>query len=157
MPEKNPNGSINLTKKFFELTGPTGFDWMLSLGTGVRYIGAAYTDALEKMAKETQEAFPNAYKNIIGKDPKSLANDLAKGTGAFLEFSETIPILGQTQKLFYKLPKANEKIARSLKRKALKNKEKAKKAWNKTLNVSKMRGATAQQIQEKKDAAKKVA
>ena len=157
MPNLNPNGSINLTKKFFELTGPTGFNFMMGMGKTFSYVGAGYTDAIEKIVKETQETFPEQYEELIGKEPKYLANELARATGAGFEFSESIPILGQTQGLFFKLPKASERIANKLITKAAKNKKAAEKAWNRRLNVSKMKSATAEQIKEKQDAAKKVA
>jgi len=169
MPEKNPNGSINLTKKFFELTGPTGFRFILGVGKAVDYTGAYYTDTIENMASAVQQIFPDAYNVMTSTanrargnafkpiNPKDLAKEVGKGTGALFEFAETIPLLGQTQRLFYSLPKANEKIAKKLAIKAEKNKKAAEKYWKRTLNVSKMRGATAAQIKEKKDAAKKVA
>ena len=169
MPEKNEDGSVSLTKKFFEMTGPTGFELLLSIGKGLNYTGAAYQDAIEKIAKETQEAMPDVYNTVTASankarglaykpiDPKTLSKEVGKGTMAFLEFSEVIPILGQTQKLFYSIPKANQRIANQLAKKAEKNKKKAEKAWNRTLNVSKMKAATAEELLNKKAEAKKVA
>ena len=157
MPDLNPNGSINLTKKFFELTGPTGFNLLMGAGKSVSYIGAGYTDLIEKIAKQTKEAFPAQYEELIGKDPKYLANDIARATGSGLEFSETIPFLGQTQRLFFRLPKASQKIADKIIAKAAKNRKAAEKAWNRKLNVSKMKTATAAELKEKQDEAKKVA
>ena len=54
-----------------------------------------------------------------------------------------------------KLPAANARIARKLANELAKNKKKAEKAWNRTLNVNKMKGATAQQIQRKRMKLKK--
>ncbi len=153
MPDKNPDGSVNLMKKFLGITGSTGYSIINALGKGVSYVGAAYQDIIEKVAKETQEAFPEQYNSIIKKSPKEFANEIGRGTMAGLEFSETVPVLGMVTKL----PAANARIARKLANELAKNKKKAEKAWNRTLNVNKMKGATAQQIQEKKDAAKKVA
>ena len=113
-----------------------------------------FPDAYNVMTSTANRARGNAFKPI---NPKDLAKEVGKGTGALFEFAETVPLLGQTQRLFYSLPKANEKIAKQLAIKAEKNKKAAEKYWNRTLNVSKMRGATAAQIKEKKDAAKKVA
>jgi len=169
MPDKNEDGSVSLTKKFFEMTGPTGFELLLSIGKGLNYTGAAYQDAIEKIAKETQEAMPDVYNTITSSankargmaykpiDPKTLAKEVGKGTMAFLEFSEVIPALGQTQRLFYSIPKANQRIANQLAKKAEKNKKKAEDAWNRTLNVSKMKAATIEEIAKKKAEAKKVA
>jgi hypothetical protein len=153
MPDKNPDGSVNLMKKFLGITGSTGYSIINALGKGVSYVGAGYQDIIEKVAKETQEAFPEQYNSIIKKSPKEFANEIGRGTMAGLEFSETVPVLGMVTKL----PAANARIARKLANELAKNKKKAEKAWNRTLNVNKMKGATAQQIQEKKDAAKKVA
>ena len=153
MPDKNPDGSVNLMKKFLGITGSTGYSIINALGKGVSYVGAGYQDIIEKVAKETQEAFPEQYNSIIKKSPKEFASEIGRGTMAGLEFSETVPVLGMVTKL----PAANAKIARKLANELAKNKKKAEKAWNRTLNVNKMKGATAQQIQEKKDAAKKVA
>ena len=153
MPDKNPDGSVNLMKKFLGITGSTGYSIINALGKGVSYVGAGYQDIIEKVAKETQEAFPEQYNTIIKKSPKEFANEIGRGTMAGLEFSETVPVLGMVTKL----PAANARIARKLANELAKNKKKAEKAWNRTLNVNKMKGATAQQIQEKKDAAKKVA
>ena len=153
MPDKNPDGSVNLMKKFLGITGSTGYSIINALGKGVSYVGAGYQDIIEKVAKETQEAFPEQYDSIIKKSPKEFANEIGRGTMAGLEFSETVPVLGMVTKL----PAANARIARKLANELAKNKKKAEKAWNRTLNVNKMKGATAQQIQEKKDAAKKVA
>jgi hypothetical protein len=153
MPDKNPDGSVNLMKKFLGITGSTGYSIINALGKGVSYVGAGYQDIIEKVAKETQEAFPEQYNSIIKKSPKEFASEIGRGTMAGLEFSETVPVLGMVTKL----PAANARIARKLANELAKNKKKAEKAWNRTLNVNKMKGATAQQIQEKKDAAKKVA
>ena len=153
MPDKNPDGSVNLMKKFLGITGSTGYSIINALGKGVSYVGAGYQDIIEKVAKETQEAFPEQYNTIIKKSPKEFASEIGRGTMAGLEFSETVPVLGMVTKL----PAANARIARKLANELAKNKKKAEKAWNRTLNVNKMKGATAQQIQEKKDAAKKVA
>ena len=153
MPDKNPDGSVNLMKKFLGITGSTGYSIINALGKGVSYIGAGYQDIIEKVAKETQEAFPEQYNSIIKKSPKEFASEIGRGTLAGLRFSETLPVLGNVTKL----PAANARIARKLANELAKNKKKAEKAWNRTLNVNKMKGATAQQIQEKKDAAKKVA
>ena len=153
MPDKNPDGSVNLMKKFLGITGSTGYSIINALGKGVSYVGAGYQDIIEKVAKETQEAFPEQYNSIIKKSPKEFASEIGRGTLAGLRFSETLPVLGNVTKL----PAANARIARKLANELAKNKKKAEKAWNRTLNVNKMKGATAQQIQEKKDAAKKVA
>ena len=153
MPDKNPDGSVNLMKKFLGITGSTGYSIINTLGKSVSYVGAAYQDIIEKVAKETQEAFPEQYNSIIKKSPKEFASEIGRGTLAGLRFSETLPVLGNVTKL----PAANARIARKLANELAKNKKKAEKAWNRTLNVNKMKGATAQQIQEKKDAAKKVA
>ena len=153
MPDKNPDGSVNLMKKFLGITGSTGYSIINALGKGVSYVGAGYQDIIEKVAKETQEAFPEQYNSIIKKSPKEFASEIGRGTMAGLEFSETVPVLGMVTKL----PAANARIARKLANELAKNKKKAEKAWNRTLNVNKMKGATAQQIQEKKDAAKKIA
>jgi len=153
MPDKNPDGSVNLMKKFLGITGSTGYSIINALGKGVSYVGAGYQDIIEKVAKETQEAFPEQYNSIIKKSPKEFASEIGRGTMAGLEFSETVPVLGMVTKL----PAANARIARKLANELAKNKKKAEKAWNRTLNVNKMKGATAQQIQEKKDEAKKVA
>lgn len=153
MPDTNPNGSINLTKKFFEITGSTGYNILNSLGIAVNYTGAAYQDTIEKVAKETQEAFPEQYNSIIKKSPKEFANEMGRATMAGLEFSETVPVLG----MITKLPAANARIARKLANKSAKNKKKAEKAWNRRLNISKMKSATAQQLKEKQNAANKKA
>ena len=153
MPNTNPNGSINLTKKFFEITGSTGYNILNSLGIAVNYTGAAYQDIIEKVAKETQEAFPEQYNNIIKKSPRQFANEMGRATMAGLEFSETVPVLG----MITRLPAANARIARKLANKSAKNKKKAEKAWNRRLNISKMKSATAQQLKEKQNAANKKA
>ncbi len=153
MPDTNPNGSINLTKKFFEITGSTGYNILNSLGMTFDYIGAGYQDAIEKVAKETQEAFPDQYNSIIKKSPKELANEIGRATMVGVEFSETVPVLG----IVTKLPAANARIARKLAIESAKNKKKAEKAWNRRLNVQKMKGATAQQLKEKQNAANKKA
>ena len=153
MPDKNPDGSVNLMKKFLGITGSTGYSIINALGKVVSYVGAGYQDIIEKVAKETQETFPEQYNSIIKKSPKEFASEIGRGTLAGLRFSETLPVLGNVTKL----PAANARIARKLANELAKNKKKAEKAWNRTLNVNKMKGATAQQIQEKKDAAKKVA
>ena len=153
MPDKNPDGSVNLMKKFLGITGSTGYSIINALGKGVSYVGAGYQDIIEKVAKETQEAFPEQYNSIIKKSPKEFASEIGRGTMAGLEFSETVPVLGMVTKF----PAANARIARKLSAELAKNKKKAEKAWNRRLNVQKMKGATAQQKQEKKDAAKKIA
>jgi hypothetical protein len=153
MPDSNPDGSVNLMKKFLNITGSSGFKVLNALGYGLNYIGAGYQDVIEKVAKETQEAFPDAYNSIIKKSPKEFANEIGRGTMAGIEFSETVPVLGTVTKF----PAANAKIARKLSQKLAKNKKKAEKDWNRRLNVNKMKGATAQQIQDKKDEATRVA
>ena len=153
MPDSNPDGSVNLMKKFLDITGSSGFKVLNALGYGLNYIGAGYQDVIEKVAKETQEAFPDAYNSIIKKSPKEFANEIGRGTMAGIEFSETVPVLGTVTKF----PAANAKIARKLSQKLAKNKKKAEKDWNRRLNVNKMKGATAQQIQDKKDEATRVA
>jgi hypothetical protein len=169
LPEKNQDGSVNLMKKFLEITGPTGLRLILGIGRTADYTGAGFQDAIEKIAKEAQDAMPDVYNTITSSankargmaykpiDPKTLAKEVGKGTMAFLEFSEIIPVLGQTQKLFYSLPKANQAIANKLAIRAEKNKKKAEKAWNRTLNVSKMKAATAEELFNKKAEARKVA
>jgi hypothetical protein len=153
MPDSNPDGSVNLMKKFLDITGSSGFKVLNALGYGLNYIGAGYQDVIEKVAKETQEAFPDAYNSIIKKSPKEFANEIGRGTMAGIEFSETVPVLGTVTKF----PAANAKIARKLSQQLAKKKEKAVKDWNRRLNVNKMKGATAQQIQDKKDEATRVA
>jgi hypothetical protein len=153
MPDVNPDGSTNLMKKFLGITGSTGFKVLNALGYGVSYIGAGYQDIIEKVAKETQEAFPDAYNSIINRSPKEFASMMGRDTMAGLEFSETVPVLGAVTKF----PAANARIARKLSQELAKKKKQAVKDWNRRLNVSKMKGATAQQIQEKKDEATKVA
>lgn len=153
MPDSNPDGSVNLMKKFLGITGSTGFKVLNALGYGVSYIGAGYQDVIEKVAKETQEAFPDAYNSIINRSPKEFASMMGRDTMAGLEFSETVPVLGAVTRF----PAANARIARKLSQELAKKKEQAVKDWNRRLNVSKMKGATAQQIQEKKDEAKRVA
>ena len=67
MPDKNPDGSVNLMKKFLGITGSTGYSIINALGKGVSYVGAGYQDIIEKVAKETQETFPEQYNSIIKK------------------------------------------------------------------------------------------
>ena len=153
MPDSNPDGSVNLMKKFLDITGSPGFKVLNALGYGLNYVGAGYQDVIEKVAKETQEAFPDAYNSIIKRSPKEFANEIGRGTMAGLEFSETVPVLGTVTKF----PAANAKIARKLSQQLAKKKEKAVKDWNRRLNVNKMKGATAQQIKAKKDEATRVA
>ena len=153
MPDVNEDGSTNLMKKFLNLTGSSGYKVLNALGYGMNYIGAGYQDVIEKVAKETQEAFPDAYDNAIGISPKDFASKMGKGTMAGIEFLETVPVLGNV----VKFPTASARVSRRLAAELAKKKEKAVKDWNRRLNVQKMKGATAQQLKEKQDEARKVA
>jgi len=153
MPDVNKDGSTNLMKKFLNLTGSSGYKVLNALGYGMNYIGAGYQDVIEKVAKETQEAFPDAYDNAIGISPKDFASKMGKGTMAGIEFLETVPVLGNV----VKFPTASARVSRRLAAELAKKKEKAVKDWNRRLNVQKMKGATAQQLKEKQDEARKVA
>ena len=109
MPDVNPDGSTNLMKKFLGITGSTGFKVLNALGYGVSYIGAGYQDIIEKVAKETQEAFPDAYNSmLINRSPKEFASMMGRDTMAGLEFSETVPVLGAVTKF----PAANARIGK---------------------------------------------
>ena len=143
MPDENPNGSINLTKKFYKLTGTTGFNASMILGESMNWIGAAFGDGMEALASTVLDK----------EEAKQFANEAQKGAGSFLEFTETIPVLGTVTKF----PSASAKIGRKLAKRAMKNKEKVAKIWERKLNVQKMRTNTAEEIAEKADAAKKIA
>jgi hypothetical protein len=153
MPDTNEDGSTNLMKKFLNITGSPGYKVLNALGYGMNYLGASYQDVIEKVAKETQEAFPDAYDSAIGINPKDFASKMGRGTMAGIEFLETVPVLGNV----VKFPTASARISRRLSAELAKKKEKAVKDWNRRLNVQKMKGATAQQLKEKQDEASKVA
>ena len=143
MPNLNEDGSINLAKKFYSLTGPIGFNATMVLGESMNWIGAAFGDGIEALASTV----------LDDKEAKEFANQAQRGAGAFLEFTETLPVLGTITKF----PSASAKIGRKLAKRAAKNKEKVAKIWERKLNVQKMRNNTAEEIAEKADAAKKVA
>ena len=153
MPDTNEDGSTNLMKKFLNITGSPGYKVLNALGYGMNYLGASYQDVIEKVAKETKEAFPDAYDSAIGISPKEFASKMGRGTMAGIEFLETVPVLGN----IVKFPTASARISRRLSAELAKKKEKAVKDWNRRLNVQKMKGATAQQLKEKQDEARKVA
>jgi len=153
MPDTNEDGSTNLMKKFLNITGSPGYKVLNALGYGMNYLGASYQDVIEKVAKETQEAFPDAYDSAIGISPKDFASKMGRGTMAGIEFLETVPVLGNV----VKFPTASARVSRRLAAELAKKKQKAVKDWNRRLNAQKMKGATAQQLKEKQDEARKVA
>ena len=153
MPDLNPDGSKNLMKGFLQMTGPSGFNFISALGKGVSYIGAGFTDAIEYVAQQAQDNMPELYDRYMDRDPKEFAENVSRAAGSGLEFSETLPVLGN----FVKLPAASAKIGRKLAKKAAANRKKAEKAWNRKLNVAKMRSNTAAEIKEKANAAKEMA
>ena len=153
MPDVNPDGSKNLMKGFLQMTGSSGFNFISALGEGVSYVGAGFTDTVEYIAQQAKDNMPDLYEEYMDRDPKEFAENVARGAGSGLEFSETIPVLGN----FVKLPSASARIGRKLAKKAANNRKKAEDAWNRKLNVTKMRNNTAQEIKEKADAAKEMA
>ena len=153
MPDINPDGSKNLMKGFLQMTGSSGFNFISALGKSFSYVGAGFTDAVEYVAQQAKDNMPDLYEEYMDRDPKEFAENVARGAGSGLEFSETLPVLGN----FVKLPSASARIGRKLAKKAAKNKKKAEEAWNRKLNVTKMRNNTAEEIKEKANAAKEMA
>jgi len=153
MPDVNPDGTKNLMKGFLEMTGSSGFNFMSAIGKGVSYIGAGFTDSVEFIAQQAKDNMPDLYAEYMDRDPKEFAENVARGAGSGLEFTETVPVLGN----FVKLPAASARIGRKLARKAATNQKKAVEAWNRKLNVTKMRNNTAEEIKEKANAAKEMA
>ena len=153
MPDINPDGSKNLMKGFLQMTGSSGFNFISALGKSFSYVGAGFTDAVEYVAQQAKDNMPDLYEEYMDRDPKEFAENVARGAGSGLEFSETLPVLGN----FVKLPSASARIGRKLAKKAAKNRKKAEEAWNRKLNVTKMRNNTAEEIKEKADAAKEMA
>ena len=143
MPDENPDGSLNFEKKFYSLTGPTGFNAMMVLGKGMSWTGAAFGDSVEAIASTV----------LDDSEAKQFANRAQQGAGTFLEFTETVPVLGTVTKF----PSASAKIGRQLAKRATKHKEQVAKIWARKLNVQKMRNNTAEEILEKANAAKEVA
>jgi hypothetical protein len=153
MPDINPDGSKNLMKGFLQMTGSSGFNFISALGKSFSYVGAGFTDAVEYVAQQAKDNMPDLYEEYMDRDPKEFAENVARGAGSGLEFSETLPVLGN----FVKLPSASARIGRKLAKKAAKNKKKAEEAWNRKLNVTKMRNNTAEEIKEKANAAREMA
>jgi len=143
MPDENPDGSLNFEKKFYSLTGPAGFNAMMVLGKGMSWTGAAFGDSVEAIASTV----------LDDSEAKQFANRAQQGAGTFLEFTETVPVLGTVTKF----PSASAKIGRQLAKRATKHKEQVAKIWARKLNVQKMRNNTAEEILEKANAAKEVA
>ena len=153
MPDVNPDGTKNLMKGFLKMTGSSGFNFMSAIGKGVSYIGAGFTDSVEFIAQQAKDNMPDLYEEYMDRDPKEFAENVSKAAGSGLEFTETVPVLGN----FVKLPAASARIGRNIARKAAKNQKKAVEVWNRKLNVAKMRNNTAEEIKEKADAAKEMA
>ena len=143
MPDENPDGSTNLLKKYYSLTGTAGFNAMMVLGQSMNWIGAAFGDGVEAVAGTV----------LDDKEAKQFANEAQKGAGVFLEFTETVPVLGTITKF----PSASAKIGRQLAKRAMKNKEQVTKIWERKLNVQRMRNNTAEEIKEKASAAREIA
>ena len=143
MPDENPDGSLNFEKKFYSLTGPAGFNAMMVLGKGMSWTGAAFGDSVEAIASTV----------LDDSEAKQFANRAQQGAGTFLEFTETVPVLGTVTKF----PSASAKIGRQLAKRATKHKEQVAKIWARKLNVQKMRNNTSEEILEKANAAKEVA
>jgi len=91
-------------KQFLEATGSTGYNMLMGLGNGVQLTADVYTDVVQE-ALEFGEENGIGFETIktilsfggkfdVGDTPQEVAEEIADNTGAFLEFSETLPFMG---------------------------------------------------------------
>ena len=198
-------------RKFFDLTGATGYDALMSLAGGLNATAEGFQDALENVATSMQKNMPDTYdamtQALVGAkmEPKTFAETGGREAFNFLTFLDSVPVMGiiarplgsatKTQKASIKAADElntaiNKQVAAKTKEakaaagkevKAAKDKlnaatlketaeidaQQAKsrakaeaafdKRWNRKMNISKARGATAEDIAAKSEAAAKVA
>ena len=198
-------------RKFFDLTGATGYDALMSLAGGLNATAEGFQDALENVATSMQKNMPDTYdamtQALVGAkmEPKTFAETGGREAFNFLTFLDSVPVMGiiarplgsatKTQKASIKaadelntainkqvaaktkeakaaagkeVKTAKDKLnAATLKEtaeidaKLAKTRAKAEaavdKRWNRKMNISKARGATAEDIAAKSEAAAKVA
>jgi hypothetical protein len=91
-------------RQFLEATGSTGYNMLMGLANGVQLTADAYTDVVQE-ALEFGEENGIGFETIksvlsfggkfdVGDTPQEVAEEIADNTGAFLEFSETLPFMG---------------------------------------------------------------
>jgi len=100
-----PGMEDGVMKSFFQYAGKAGlgeeaFDSIVAIGKGMDYTGAAYTDALELFFSNMQEQSPSFYNGFMQfakgakMSPKNAAESLARETGNFITYLETLPVAG---------------------------------------------------------------
>jgi len=71
-------------RSMLELTGASGFKGLMYFQYGFGNVVGGFADGVENLAKEVQTSYPNAYKKITSRDPRSFANQVTRDAGDLL-------------------------------------------------------------------------